>query len=88
MEHLEHYRIFVLSDGTGQTGKRVLEAALLQFDLPVMIIRIPRVRTVEQVKEVVSRCGALAWHGRLYAGIGGIAASPSYRHYGAGSHRR
>jgi regulator of PEP synthase PpsR (kinase-PPPase family) len=54
MEHREDYRIFVLSDGTGQTGKRVLEAALLQFDLPVMIIRIPDVRTVEQVNEVVA----------------------------------
>ena len=53
MEHQEDYRIYVLSDGTGQTGKRVLEAALLQFDLPVMIIRIPDVRTVEQVNEVV-----------------------------------
>ncbi len=54
MEHPEDYRIFVLSDGTGQTGKRVLEAALAQFDLPVMIIRIPDVRTVEQVNEVVA----------------------------------
>ena len=54
MEPIEDYRIFVLSDGTGQTGKRVLEAALLQFDLPVMIIRIPHVRSVEQVNEVVA----------------------------------
>ena len=53
MELTEDFRIFVLSDGTGQTGKRVLEAALIQFDLPVMIIRIPQVRTVEQVNEVV-----------------------------------
>jgi [pyruvate, water dikinase]-phosphate phosphotransferase / [pyruvate, water dikinase] kinase len=54
MESIEDYRIFVLSDGTGQTGKRVLEAALLQFDLPVMIIRIPHLRSVEQVNEVVA----------------------------------
>jgi [pyruvate, water dikinase]-phosphate phosphotransferase / [pyruvate, water dikinase] kinase len=54
MDLTEDYRIFVLSDGTGQTGKRVLEAALLQFDLPVMIIRIPHIRTVEQVNEVVA----------------------------------
>lgn len=63
MEHLEHYRIFVLSDGTGQTGKRVLEAALLQFDQPVMIIRIPHVSTVEQVSEVVA--DAARWHGMV-----------------------
>jgi [pyruvate, water dikinase]-phosphate phosphotransferase / [pyruvate, water dikinase] kinase len=54
MEPTEDFRIFVLSDGTGQTGKRVLEAALVQFDLPVMIIRIPHVRTVDQVNEVVA----------------------------------
>jgi regulator of PEP synthase PpsR (kinase-PPPase family) len=54
MELSDEYRIFVLSDGTGQTGKHVLEAALLQFDQPVMIIRIPHVRTVEQVNELVA----------------------------------
>src|ERR671914_1831916 len=54
MESIEDYRIFVLSDGTGQTGKRVLEAALIQFDLPVMIIRIPHVRTVDQVNELIA----------------------------------
>ena len=88
MEHLEHYRIFVLSDGTGQTGKRVLEAALLQFDLPVMIIRIPRVRTVEQVKEVVT--DAARWHGMVVYTLVSVELrqAPSYSHYGAGSHRR
>jgi len=54
MELTDDYRIFVLSDGTGQTGKHVLEAALIQFDLPVMIIRIPHVRTVDQVNELVA----------------------------------
>jgi [pyruvate, water dikinase]-phosphate phosphotransferase / [pyruvate, water dikinase] kinase len=54
MQSTEDYRIFVLSDGTGQTGKRVLEAALIQFDLPVMVIRIPHVCTMEQVHELVA----------------------------------
>src|ERR671925_2346534 len=54
MESTDDYRIFVLSDGTGQTGKHVLEAAVIQFDQPVMIIRIPHVRTVEQVNELVA----------------------------------
>jgi regulator of PEP synthase PpsR (kinase-PPPase family) len=54
MEATGDLRIFVLSDGTGQTGKRVLEAALIQFDQPVMIIRIPHVRTVAQVNELVA----------------------------------
>jgi len=54
MEYGQDFRIFVLSDGTGQTGKRVLEAALLQFDQPVMIIRIPNVSRVDEVREVVA----------------------------------
>jgi [pyruvate, water dikinase]-phosphate phosphotransferase / [pyruvate, water dikinase] kinase len=44
----------VLSDGSGQTGKRVLEAALLQFDQAAMVIRIPHIATVAEVKEVVA----------------------------------
>lgn len=47
-------RIFVLSDGTGHTGKRVLDAALLQFDDTAMVIRLPYIRTVDEVKEVVA----------------------------------
>ena len=54
MEHGQDFRIFVLSDGTGQTGKRVLEAALLQFNQPVMVIRIPNVSRVDEVREVVA----------------------------------
>jgi regulator of PEP synthase PpsR (kinase-PPPase family) len=54
MEHSHDLWIFVLSDGSGQTGKRVLEAALLQFDRVAMIIRIPHVGSVAEVKEVVA----------------------------------
>ena len=54
MQHGQDFRIFVLSDGTGQTGKRVLEAALLQFNQPVMVIRIPNVNRVDEVREVVA----------------------------------
>jgi regulator of PEP synthase PpsR (kinase-PPPase family) len=54
MEHGRDFRIFVLSDGTGQTGKRVLEAALLQFNQPVMVIRIPNVSRIDEVREVVA----------------------------------
>ena len=54
MQYGQDFRIFVVSDGTGQTGKRVLEAALLQFDQPVMVIRIPKVSRLEEVKEVVA----------------------------------
>jgi [pyruvate, water dikinase]-phosphate phosphotransferase / [pyruvate, water dikinase] kinase len=54
MQYGQDFRIFVVSDGTGQTGKRVLEAALLQFDQPIMVIRIPKVSRLEEVKEVVA----------------------------------
>jgi regulator of PEP synthase PpsR (kinase-PPPase family) len=54
MEHSHDLWIFVLSDGSGQTGKRVLEAALLQFDRAAMVIRIPHVASVAEVQEVVA----------------------------------
>jgi regulator of PEP synthase PpsR (kinase-PPPase family) len=54
MELSQDFWIFVLSDGSGQTGKRVLEAALLQFDQAAMVIRIPHIATVAEVKEVVA----------------------------------
>jgi regulator of PEP synthase PpsR (kinase-PPPase family) len=54
MEHSHDLWIFVLSDGSGQTGKRVLEAALLQFDRAAMVVRIPYVATVAEVQEVVA----------------------------------
>jgi [pyruvate, water dikinase]-phosphate phosphotransferase / [pyruvate, water dikinase] kinase len=54
MEHSHDLWIFVLSDGSGQTGKRVLEAALLQFDRAAMVIRIPHVANVAEVQEVVA----------------------------------
>jgi [pyruvate, water dikinase]-phosphate phosphotransferase / [pyruvate, water dikinase] kinase len=54
MEHSHDLWIFVLSDGSGQTGKRVLEAALLQFDRIAMVVRIPYVATMAEVSEVVA----------------------------------
>jgi [pyruvate, water dikinase]-phosphate phosphotransferase / [pyruvate, water dikinase] kinase len=54
MGHSQDLWIFVLSDGSGQTGKRVLEAALLQFDQVAMLVRIPHIATVAEVEEVVA----------------------------------
>jgi [pyruvate, water dikinase]-phosphate phosphotransferase / [pyruvate, water dikinase] kinase len=53
MEHSQDLWIFILSDGSGYTGKRVLEAALLQFDQIAMLVRVPHVATVAEVHEVV-----------------------------------
>jgi len=65
MEHSRDRWIFVLSDGSGQTGKRVLEAALLQFDQVAMVIRVPHVASTAEVYEVVAeaarRCGMIVY---------------------------
>jgi regulator of PEP synthase PpsR (kinase-PPPase family) len=47
-------RVFVVSDGTGETAERVLKAALAQFEgAAVKVERRPEVRTEEQVRQVV-----------------------------------
>jgi regulator of PEP synthase PpsR (kinase-PPPase family) len=47
-------RVFVVSDGTGETAERVLKAALAQFEgVAVKIERRSEVRTEEQVCQVV-----------------------------------
>ncbi len=46
--------VYVLSDSTGETATRLVNAALTQFqDAPVEIIRRANVRTEEQVRSVV-----------------------------------
>lgn len=46
--------IFIVSDGTGATAERVVQAALAQFeDANVRVHRCPDVRTPEQVRAVV-----------------------------------
>jgi [pyruvate, water dikinase]-phosphate phosphotransferase / [pyruvate, water dikinase] kinase len=54
MEHSQDLWVFILSDGSGHTGKRVLEAALLQFDQLAMLVRVPHVATIAEVREVVA----------------------------------
>jgi regulator of PEP synthase PpsR (kinase-PPPase family) len=54
MEHSHDLWIFVLSDGSGQTGKRVLGATLPHYDRVALVIRIPHVASVAEVKEVVA----------------------------------
>jgi [pyruvate, water dikinase]-phosphate phosphotransferase / [pyruvate, water dikinase] kinase len=48
------YRIFVVSDGTGATAERVVQAALTQFtDAWVAVERRPQVRSRQAVNDVV-----------------------------------
>jgi regulator of PEP synthase PpsR (kinase-PPPase family) len=47
------YQLFAVSDGTGGTAQRVIEAALMQFDRGVEVQRFSEVRTVQQIREIV-----------------------------------
>ncbi|MEA3376818.1 MAG: pyruvate, water dikinase regulatory protein [Chloroflexota bacterium] len=48
------YTIFVVSDGSGATAEQVLNAALTQFKgAPVKVERRPRIRTEEEIHQVV-----------------------------------
>ena len=48
--------IWVISDGSGSTAERVLQASLVQFGHEnVVVERIPDVRTKRQIKEIIER---------------------------------
>jgi hypothetical protein len=59
-------RIFVASDGTGETAEQVLRAALMQFETAeVEIERRPEIRAEEQIHQLVqqaSQAGGLIIH--------------------------
>ena len=46
--------VWIVSDGSGFTGERVLQASLVQFDpKDVVVERIPNVKRVTQIREIV-----------------------------------
>lgn len=48
--------VYVVSDATGATARRVVEAALAQFEgAPVMMEQLPGVRTIKEVKHLVKQ---------------------------------
>jgi regulator of PEP synthase PpsR (kinase-PPPase family) len=48
--------IWVISDGSGSTAERVLQASLVQFGHEnVMVERIPDLRTKKQIKDIIQR---------------------------------
>ncbi|MBN1668612.1 MAG: kinase/pyrophosphorylase [Anaerolineales bacterium] len=52
-------KVYVISDATGNTAKRVLEAALTQFDTPgVEVVQVGNVRAVEQIRLIVAQVAA------------------------------
>jgi len=50
----DDFNIFVISDGTGKTATSVVQAALLQFDLPrVNIMRFTHIRNREEIYSIL-----------------------------------
>ena len=55
MRKLKTYHIYVVSDGTGGTAERALNAALLQFEgAKIDIIRRSGVRTEEEIRKIAN----------------------------------
>lgn len=53
---MDAYIAFVVSDGTGRTAERALNAALTQFaDVHIDVVRVQNVRTREEVMNVVKQ---------------------------------
>jgi len=56
---MESYTAFVVSDGTGRTAERALDAALTQFgDVRIDVVRVQNVRTRDDVVRVVREAAA------------------------------
>lgn len=56
---MESYTAFVVSDGTGRTAERALNAALTQFgDVRLDVVRVQNVRTRDEVVRVVREAAA------------------------------
>jgi regulator of PEP synthase PpsR (kinase-PPPase family) len=56
---MKSYIAFVVSDGTGRTAERALNAALTQFaDVQIDVVRVQNVRTREEVSKVVRQAAA------------------------------
>ena len=59
MNQAREFHVFAVSDGTGDTVEKMARAALLQFDIPnVVLHRINRVRSLTEVNEVLERASA------------------------------
>lgn len=51
--------IYIVSGGVGNSGEQVVRTALAQFrGIDVSVVIVPRVNTVEQIREVVERAAA------------------------------
>lgn len=54
--NLKTKHIWIISDGSGFTGERVLQASLVQFEQKEVVVeRIPNVKKVAQIRQIVKK---------------------------------
>lgn len=54
--NLKTKHIWIISDGSGFTGERVLQASLVQFEQKEVVVeRIPNVKTEAQIRQIVKK---------------------------------
>lgn len=52
---MNNYHVLIVSDGTGETGNRMLKAAMVQFGVDIFVTRHANIRTKEQIEELLQR---------------------------------
>ena len=52
---MNNYHVLIVSDGTGETGNRMLKAAMVQFGEDIFVTRHANIRDKEQIRELLQR---------------------------------
>ncbi len=52
---MNNYHVLIVSDGTGETGNRMLKAAMVQFGQDIFVTRHANIRKKDQIQELLQR---------------------------------
>ncbi len=52
---MNNYHVLIVSDGTGETGNRMLKAAMVQFGEDIFVTRHANIREKDQIQELLQR---------------------------------
>lgn len=52
---MKNYHVLIVSDGTGETGNRMLKAAMVQFGEDIFVTRHANIRDKDQIRELLQR---------------------------------
>ena len=52
---MSNYHVLIVSDGTGETGNRMLKAAMVQFGEDIFVTRHSNIREKDQIQELLQR---------------------------------